>query len=107
GGLGESYLAWRTALADQQGPLVADPQPQLGAGAVTATGDRVAGTGEADKALAVDVEQIAGTGPLVQPWPLARLPRWPRDPRSPERPPDGRVWVPGLAGVSAVGPSRC
>src|SRR6476661_4508439 len=54
-------------------------------------------TGEADEAFAVDVQQIAGTGPLVQAWLLARLPRRPRDPGPPQRPPDGCVRVTGLA----------
>ena len=79
-------------------PLVADPHPFLGAGAVAVAGDGVAGPGEADEAFAVDVQQIAGAGPLVAAWLLARLPRRPRDPGPLERPPDGRVRMPGLAG---------
>jgi hypothetical protein len=39
--------------------------PLLGAAAVAIAGDGVAGAAEADKALAVDVEKIARTGPLV------------------------------------------
>jgi hypothetical protein len=59
---------------DRVHPLVPDPHPLLLAGAVTVSGDGVTGPAEADEALAVDVQQIARTRPLVQARPLARLP---------------------------------
>jgi hypothetical protein len=55
-------------------PFVADPHPLLLAAYVAVASDGVAGAAEADEALAVDVQQIARTGPLVEAWPLAWLP---------------------------------
>src|SRR5207244_8578175 len=75
-----------------------DPQPPLGTAAVAVASDGMTGTCEADEAFAVDVQQVTGTGPLVATRPLARLLGPPRDPLPLERPPDGRVRVPGLAG---------
>src|SRR5262245_22763350 len=66
----------------------------------------MARTGEADEALAVDVQEITGTRPLVQPRLLPQLPRWPRDPRAVQRPPDSRVRVPGLASDQPRSPAR-
>src|SRR5215204_3978860 len=79
-------------------PLIADPHSFLGAGHVAIAGDGVAGTTEACEAFAVDVQQVAGARPLVQAWPLARLPRRSRDPSTAERPPDRRMPMTGLAG---------
>ena len=79
-------------------PFVADPRSLLGTGAVAIAGDCVPGTAEADEAFAVDVEQIAGTWPLVPARLFARCLGRPRDPGPPQRPPDGRVRVAGLAG---------
>jgi hypothetical protein len=59
---------------DRVHPFVPDPHSLLGAGGVPVAGDCVAGTAEADEAFAVDVQQIAGAGPLVQTWLFARLP---------------------------------
>ena len=56
-------------------PLVADMHPLLFAAAVPDAGDGVAGTAEADEPFRVDVQQVSGTRPLVQPRPLARLAR--------------------------------
>jgi len=62
---------------DRVHPLVADPHPLFTTGSMPVAGDRVAGTAEADEALAVDVQQITGTRPLVEARLLARLPRRP------------------------------
>src|SRR5437764_14611157 len=56
-------------------PLVADPHPPLPTGPATIAGDGVARPAETDETLAVDVEQIAGTGPLVAARLVTRLPR--------------------------------
>src|SRR5438128_3347513 len=86
-------------------PFVADPQPFLGAGAVAVAGDGVPGSGEADEAFAVDVEQVSRTGPLVAARLLARLPGRTRDTSPSERSPDGRVRVASLAGDQARPPT--
>src|SRR5437870_5335895 len=78
-------------------PFEADPHPQLSAGAVAVTGDGVAGPAETDEALAVDVEQIAGAGPLVAAGLLARLSRNAGDPGAAKRSPNGRMRMPSLA----------
>jgi len=72
--------------------------PPLLARLLRSTGHGVTGPCEADEAFAVDVQQIAGTGPPVAARLLARRLRRPRDPGPPKRPPDSRVRVPGLAG---------
>src|SRR4051794_21573205 len=71
--------------------------PQFLAASVSDAGDGVAGTAEADETFCVDVQQITGARPLVQPYLLARLARAPRDPRTAKRPPDRRVGMAGLA----------
>src|SRR3954470_18714873 len=71
--------------------------PQFLAASVSDAGDGVAGTAEADETFCVDVQQITGARPLVQPYLLARLARAPGDPRTAERPPDRRVGMAGLA----------
>src|SRR4051794_2290582 len=68
--------------------------PQFLAASVSDAGDGVAGTAEADETFCVDVQQITGARPLVQPYLLARAPG---DPRPAERPPDRRVGMAGLA----------
>src|SRR5438105_15071276 len=55
-------------------PFVADSHPFLSARAVAVAGDRVSRPGETDEALAIDVEQVAGAGPLVAARLLTRLP---------------------------------
>src|SRR5215210_1721210 len=87
-------------------PFVADPQPPLRTGRVTIAGDGVSGPAETNEALAVDVEQIARTGPLVAARLLAWLPRNAGDPLAPKRPPDGGMRVPGLAGDQSRPPTR-
>ena len=62
-------------------PLVADPLTLLGAGNVPVAGDGVAGPAETDETLRVDVQQIAGAGPLVATRLLAWRLRGSRDPR--------------------------
>jgi hypothetical protein len=47
-------------------PLVPDPHALLRARSVAFAGDGMAGACEASEALAVDVQEIAGAGPLVQ-----------------------------------------
>src|SRR5512141_659940 len=79
-------------------PLVADPLAFLGAVCEAVAGDGVARPCEADEALRVDVQQIAGAGPLIEPWLLPRLAGRPGDPRSLKRTPDGRVGMADLAG---------
>ena len=114
GGDGRRPFVWvelavgepRVIVDERVHELVADPHPLLGARHVPVAGDRVPGPQEASEALAVHVQQIAGAGPLVQARPLPRLPRRTRDPRPPERPPDGRVRVPGLAGDEPRPPAR-
>ena len=58
-------------------PFVADSLPLVGGRHVSVAGDGVTGPGEADEALAVDVQQVARTRPLIEQWPLARCPRPP------------------------------
>ncbi len=67
---------------DRVHPLMTDAHPPLTAAAIAVAGDGVPCSAEADEALAVDVQQVAGTRPLVQPRLLARLRRRSRDPRS-------------------------
>ena len=88
-------------------PLVADPHPLLGAGAVAIAGDGVAGAGEADEALAVDVQQIAGTGPLVAAAACSRACLGGREmPARLQCSPDGRMRMTGLAGDQPRPPAR-
>src|SRR5204862_3221672 len=87
-------------------PLVADPQPLLRAAALAVTGDRMARTAETNKALALDVQQIARAGPLIEAGLLTRLPGRPRDPSPSQRPPDGRVRTAGLAANQPRPPTR-
>jgi hypothetical protein len=68
---------------DRVHPFEANPQPQLSAGAVAVTRDRVARTAEANKPFGVDVKEVAGAGPLVAAALLAWLLRRPRDPGAP------------------------
>jgi hypothetical protein len=91
GGDGVGALVWvelavgvaGVVVDDRVHPLVADAHPFLRPCPLAITGEGVAWAAEADEALAVDMQQITGTGPLVEPWLLAQLPRWPRDPRPP------------------------
>jgi hypothetical protein len=90
----------RVVVDERVHPLVADTLALLGAAHVPVAGDGVAGPREAGEALAVDVQQIAGAGQLVQPWPLTRLAGRSRDPSPLERPPDGRVRMPVSPAIS-------
>src|SRR5438093_282886 len=53
---------------DRVDPLGADPHPLLLAAAVAVAGDGVSRSAETDATFAVDVQQIARAGPLVQAW---------------------------------------
>ena len=82
---------------DRVHPFEANPHPFLPAAAEAIACDSMAGPGEADKALRVDVEQIARARPLVEAWLLTRLPGQPRGPGAFQCPPHGRVRMTGLA----------
>src|SRR5712692_7301632 len=88
----------RVVVDERVHPLATDLHPLLDAAAIPITGNGMTRRAEPDEPLRVDVEQVAGTGPLVAARQLARRLRRPRDPRTFERPPDGRMRVAGLAG---------
>jgi len=83
-----------------------DVADRIRTGDVAVARDGVTGSAETNEALGIDVQQLAGTGPLIPVWLLARLPGRAGDPGPLERPPDSRVWVAGLAGDQPRPPTR-
>jgi hypothetical protein len=67
----------RVVVDERVHPFVADVHAQLGAGAVSVAGDGVTGPAETNEAFAVDVQEVAGAGPLVAARLLARRLRRP------------------------------
>jgi len=76
---------------DRVDDVVAETAPLLLGRAGAVAGNGMAGLGEARERCPIDVQQIAGAGPLVATSRLARLRLWPRAAAAAERLPDGRV----------------